>query len=141
MGVSSTKVSRLHLRVVESKDVVKHEEAVVLGDQVEDLGVSLSVLLLINKELASDHDNNVTASRRGRLGIEGGDAVADLLERQRDELLNNALGALDLRGLKGEHGRVTVKVTELRTVSVKLLVVKGGKLLSNGLEIDGHYGM
>jgi len=108
---------------------------------VEDLGVSLSVLLLINKELASDHDNNVTASRRGRLSIEGGDAVADLLERQRDELLNNALGALDLRGLKGEHGRVTVKVTELCAVSIKLLVVKGGKLLSNGLEIDGHYGM
>jgi hypothetical protein len=66
------KESRLPLRVVESKDVVKHMEAVLLGDQVEDLGVSLGVLLLTNKQFAGNHNNDVTASGRNRLSIESG---------------------------------------------------------------------
>lgn len=124
--------------VVESEDVVKDVVALVLRNKVEDLGVFLGVLLFVNEQLAGDHHNDVTSSRGSGLGIESYDAVANLLKRQRDELLNDSRGALDLTVLKGQHRRITVKVPKVRSVGVELLIVESSELLGNGKEIDRH---
>ena len=123
-------------RVVQTEDVVEDVVGVSLRDQVEDLGEALRVGLVVDEEVAGDHDEDV-AALGGWLGVEGGDAVGDLLERQGDELLDDALGTLHLTGLEGQHRLVPVEVAELGSVGVKLVVVELGELLREGVEVHG----
>lgn len=123
------------LRVVQSEDIVEHVVGVSVWDQVEHLGVTLGVLLLINQQLAGDHHQDVSVGGSW-LRVQGGDSVGNLLERQRHQLLYNVLGALQLRGLEGQHGLLSVQVAQLVSVRVELLVVEVAELGGNGVEID-----
>lgn len=124
------------LRVVQSENVVEHVVGAGVRDQVEHLGVSLGVLLLVNQQLTGDHDQNV-AVWRGRLGIQGGDSVGNLGEWQGGEFLDNVLCSLQLGGLKGQHGLVPVQGGQLGPVGVELLVVEVAELGGNGVEVCG----
>ena len=102
---------------------------------MENLGITLGVLLLINEQLSGDHHQNVTISRSW-LSIQSGDSVNDFLERQGNQLLDDILSTLKLSGLKRQHGLVSVQVTQLVSVLVELLVVKVTELGGNGVEVD-----
>lgn len=128
-------ITRVLLRVVQSENVVEHIVRVSVWNQVEHLGVTLRVLFLVNQQLTGHHDQNV-AVWRSWLGVQGGNAVGHLLERQRNQLLHNVLGTLQLRGFEGQHGLVSVQVAQLVSVRVKLLVVEVTELGGHGVKVD-----
>lgn len=123
------------LRVVQSKDIVEHIVRVSIWNQVEDLRVSLLVLLIIDQQLTGNHDQNVTI-RAGWLGIQSRNTVDNLGEWQRHQLLNDVLTALQLRGLEGQHRLIPVKVTQLGSIGVKLLVVEVAELGGDGVKVN-----
>lgn len=102
---------------------------------MEHLRVTLGVLLLVNKQLTSHHDQNI-ALRRGGLGVQSGDSVGHFSKWQTGQLLHNVLGALQLRGLEGQHGLLSVQVAQLGSVVVELLVVEVAEFGGYGVEID-----
>lgn len=122
-------------RVVQSEDVVEHVVRGSIGNQVEHLRVTLGVLLFVDKQLAGHHDQNV-ALGRGGLGVQSGDSVGHLSKWQTGQLLHNVLGALQLRGLEGQHGLLSVQVAQLGSVVVELLVVEVAEFGGYGVEID-----
>lgn len=97
---------------------------------MEDLRVALGGWLVINQKLTSDHDNDITVTRRTRLGVESGNLMLDFLESQRSQLFNNVLSTLDLIALESEHGVVAVQRRKKTAVSAELAVVVVHKLLS-----------
>lgn len=123
------------LGVVQSENIVEHVVGVSVRNQVENLRVTLSVLLLVNQQFTGDHGQDV-AVWRGWLCVQGGDTVSHLLERQSNQLLHNVLCTLELGGLEGQHGLVTVQVTQLGSVGVELLVVEVTELGGNGVEVN-----
>lgn len=125
----------MHLRVVQSENIVEHIVGVSIWDQVENLGVTLGVLLLVNQQLSGDHHQDVSVGG-GWLGIQGGDSVGNLQEWQGDQLLNDVLGTLQLGSLESQHGLFSVQVTQLVSVRVELLVVEVAELGGNGVEVD-----
>lgn len=104
---------------------------------MEQLRVSLGVLLLVDEQLTGNHDENISVLR-GRLGVQCGDSVAHLGEWQAGQLLNDGLGALDLVRLERKHRVVTVQVSELLSVLVELVVVEGAELLCESVEVNRH---
>lgn len=108
-GFKATSISLHSLTEDETENVVEHKVGASVRNEVEYLGVSLGVLLLVNEKLTSDHDNDITVSRGG-LGIQSSDSVGHLLEGERSQLLNDVLSTLDLRGLKGQHGLISLKL-------------------------------
>lgn len=62
--------------------------------------------------------------------------MGNLLEGQVYQLLNDGLGALKLRGLEGQHGLLTVQVTQLSSVGVELLIVEVAELGGDGVEVN-----
>lgn len=102
---------------------------------MENLRVTLSVLFLVNQQLAGDHGQDI-AIRRGGLSIQSGDSVSHFLEGQGHQLLDNVLGALELRSLERQHRLVSVQVAQLVSVGVELLVVEVAELGGDGGEID-----
>lgn len=77
---------------------------------MKDLTELKSVLLSGKLEIAADKDEH-TAGRSRRLAIDGGDGMFALLERERCELVNDVLRALDLLTFKSQHGSLLVKVS------------------------------
>lgn len=104
---------------------------------MEHLRETLWVLLLIDEQITGDHHKNITVWR-GWLRIQSGDTVGHLLERQGNKLLDDILGTLDLGGLKGQHGLLSVEVAQLGSVRIELVVVEFCELLGQGGKIDGH---
>lgn len=72
-----------NLGVVQSEDVVQDVVGPVFWHEMENLGVSLGVLLLVDEKLTSDHDQHISVFA-SRLGVQRGNTVSDLGERQRD---------------------------------------------------------
>lgn len=124
-----------NLRVVQSENVVEHVERVSVWQQVEHLRVTLGVLLLVNQKLTGDHDQDVAVGRSW-LGIQSGDSVGHLQERQGRQFLDNVLGTLELGGLEGQHRLLSVQVAQLGSVLVELLVVEVAELGGNGVKVD-----
>jgi hypothetical protein len=109
--------------------VVEHKVlAAGVAGQLEGLGVVHRALLLIDKELAGDKDEDATLGNGG-LGIEGGNLVLDLLERQSRELLSNVLSTEDRSGLEGQHGLLAVERDEALAIGVEGVVVELDELL------------
>ncbi|XLS72882.1 hypothetical protein HN51_029747 [Arachis hypogaea] len=59
--------------------------------------------------VAAEEDKHVAVGGRG-LAVNGGNGVKALVERERGELGDDVLGALDLLACDGEHGAVLVEV-------------------------------
>lgn len=129
----------MHYLSVESENVVENIVRRSIGNQVEDLGVRERVVA-INAQLAGDKHNHVSALGRSGLGVNVGDLVSDLAKGQVNQLLDNGLGSLELSTSEGQHGVISVEVSELRPVGVKGLVVELAELLGEGVEIDRHCG-
>lgn len=123
----------------QTEDVVEDEVLLSILNKVEDLRVAFRMRLLVNGELACDHDDNVAAVWRARLSIKRGYFVLSLLERKRDELLDNSLRTLHLSRFESHHRDVTVEGEQTRPIGLKLLVVDLDKLLGERGEIEGHW--
>ena len=128
----------MYLAENEAEDIVEDEVLAAVLDEVEHLRVALRVGLVVDGELARDHDDDVLRARGARLGVERRDLVLGLLERQRRELLNDRLGALHLARFEGHHRRVAVERAERRAVGLELLVVDLDELLSKRVEVERH---
>lgn len=130
---------RQHLTVDQLEHIIEHKvlSASLVTGELESLGVVHGALLLIDKKLAGD-ENDDTALDHARLSIEGRHLVLDLLEGKRRELRNDGVDTESGSGLESQHRLLAVESRKCLAVSVELLVVEFNELLGNGLEISGH---
>lgn len=92
------------------------------------------MLLAGELEVAGD-ENEHTGGGTRRLTVDGGDVVLALLERERGELGDDVLRALDLLTLEGQHGSFLVETGEADAVVVEGRVVVLDEGLRHGIGI------
>ena len=105
---------------------------------MEHLAELEGVLLAGELEVAADEDKHAVGGGGG-LAVNGGDGVKALVERERGELGDDVLGALDLLAFEGEHGAVLVEVHQSGAVVVERRVVVFNERLCQRISIHSCF--